>query len=203
MCFRITVLACSFLLALTSNTKAQYDPRPVAGETGKPPVYDSVVYYTQAKTYVNPVLGGDHPDPTMLKVGDDFYMCGSTFHFTPYLPILHSRDLVHWQEISRVVPPNWNELKSDHPGDGIWQGAVTFFYGSYWIYFSNGNSGGQYFSKAPSPGGPWSAPERVKTTATTGPIGRQAGEPHPEDRPRWSPGRRCHQHRLDQRERTI
>lgn len=171
MCFRITVLAISFLLALTINTKAQYDPGPAAGETGKPPVYDSAVYYNLEKTYVNPVLGGDHPDPTVLKAGNDFFMCGSTFHFTPYLPILHSKDLVHWQEISRVVPPDWNELKTDSPGGGIWQGAVTYFYGSWWIYFSNGNSGGQYFSKAPSPKGPWATPEKVKTTSTTGPVG--------------------------------
>jgi xylan 1,4-beta-xylosidase len=38
-------------------------------------------YYQQVKTYVNPVLPGDHPDPTLLKVGDDFYHCGSSFHF--------------------------------------------------------------------------------------------------------------------------
>ena len=52
---------------------------------------DSLKYYNEVKTYVNPVLPGDHPDPTLLKVGDDFYHCGSTFHFTPYLPIYHSK----------------------------------------------------------------------------------------------------------------
>ncbi len=133
--------------------------------------FDSSVYYTQVKTYLNPILGGDHPDPTMLKVGDDFYMCGSSFHFTPYLPILHSKDLVHWQEIGRVVPADWAELKSGKPGAGIWQGAITYFYGTYWMYFSNGNGGGQYFSKANSPNGPWSQPVKVKTNASTGPIG--------------------------------
>ena len=61
--------------------------------------------YNEVKTYVNPVLPGDHPDPTMLRVGDDFYHCGSSFHFTPYLPIYHSKDMVHWEVISRVVPP--------------------------------------------------------------------------------------------------
>jgi hypothetical protein len=44
--------------------------------------------FQQVNTYVNPVLPGDHPDPTLLKVGDDFYHCGSSFHFTPYLPII-------------------------------------------------------------------------------------------------------------------
>jgi xylan 1,4-beta-xylosidase len=67
---------------------------------------DSSVYYNQVKTYVHPVLPGDHRNPTLLKVGDDFYHCGSSFHFTPYLPVLHPKDLVHWQIISRVVPPS-------------------------------------------------------------------------------------------------
>ena len=63
---------------------------------------DSLSFYQSVKTYVNPVLPGDHPDPTLLKVGDDFYYCGSTFHFNPYLPIYHSKDLVHWEIISIV-----------------------------------------------------------------------------------------------------
>jgi beta-xylosidase len=134
-------------------------------------VPDSAVFYRQVNTYVNPVLGGDHPDPTLFKDGDDFYMCGSCFHFTPYLPILHSKDLVHWEEICRVVSPGWKELAADRPSGGIWQGAITYFYGSYWIYFSNGNSGGQYFCKSNSPAGPWSEPVKVKTTPTTGSIG--------------------------------
>ncbi len=50
---------------------------------------DSSVYYSQVKTYINPVLPGDRPDPTLLKGGDDFYHCGSSFHFTPYLPEAH------------------------------------------------------------------------------------------------------------------
>src|SRR5579871_4316014 len=57
-------------------------------------------------TYLNPVLPGDHPDPTLLKVGDDFYHCGSSFHFSPYLPVYHSKDLVHWEIIGRVVAPS-------------------------------------------------------------------------------------------------
>jgi beta-xylosidase len=129
---------------------------------------DSAAFYSQVKTYVNPVLPGDHPDPTLLKVGDDFYHCGSSFHFNPYLPIYHSKDLVHWEVISRVVPLQHASHVADRPSAGIWQGAITYFYGSYWVYFS---SGGQWFSKAPSPRGPWSAPVQVKTNAATGPLG--------------------------------
>jgi len=125
-------------------------------------------FYQEVKTYTNLVLPGDHPDPTLLKVGDDFYHCGSTFHFTPYMPIYHSKDLVHWEVISRVLPPAKAGWVSDRPSAGIWQGAITYFYGSYWIYFS---SGGQYFCKADSPAGPWSDPVELKTNPITGPLG--------------------------------
>ncbi|HMI64008.1 MAG TPA: family 43 glycosylhydrolase, partial [Puia sp.] len=129
---------------------------------------DSSGFYNEVKTYVNPVLPGDHPDPTLLKVGGDFYHCGSSFHFTPYLPVYHSRDLVHWEVISRVLPPSGAGFVADRPSAGIWQGAITHFYGSYWIYFS---SGGQWFCKAASPHGPWSEPQKVRTDAATGDLG--------------------------------
>src|ERR1019366_3189293 len=76
--------------------------------------------YQQVNTYVNPVLPGDHPDPTLLKVGDDFYHCGSSFHFNSYLPIYHSKDLVHWEVISRVVPSaKAGAYIGDRPSGGI------------------------------------------------------------------------------------
>lgn len=126
------------------------------------------VFYNEVKTYVNPVLHGDHPDPTMLKVGDDFYHCGSSFHFTPYLPIYHSKDMVHWQVISRVAPPSVGNWVTDSPSAGIWQGAITYFYGSFWIYFS---SNGQWFSKAETPLGPWTTPVKVETNPKTSRLG--------------------------------
>jgi xylan 1,4-beta-xylosidase len=138
------------------------------GSLAQNSMVDSSGYYNQVRTYLNPVLPGDHPDPTLLKVGDDFYHCGSSFHFTPYLPIYHSKDLVHWEVISRIVHASRAEMVSDKPSAGIWQGAITYFYGSYWIYFS---ANGQWFCKAPSPAGPWSAPVPVQTNPTTGPLG--------------------------------
>ncbi|RZL16910.1 MAG: carbohydrate-binding protein [Pedobacter sp.] len=129
---------------------------------------DSALFYRTVQTYVNPVLPGDHPDPTLLKVGDDFYHCGSTFHFNPYMPIYHSKDLVHWEVISRVLSQENAGWVSDKPSAGIWQGAITYFSGSYWIYFS---AGGQWFCKADSPKGPWSKPVEVKSNPQTGNLG--------------------------------
>jgi len=125
-------------------------------------------FYREVKTYTNPVLPGDHPDPTLLKIGDDFYHCGSSFHFMPYMPIYHSKDLFHWEVIGRVLPPSKAGWVNDRPSAGVWQGALTYFYGSYWIYFS---SNGQWFCKADSPKGPWTDPVEVKTNPVTGPLG--------------------------------
>src|SRR5579872_639737 len=96
---RTRILLITVFLSIINFLNAQM-PAPV----GRYSNADSAGFYQRVGTYVNPVLPGDHPDPTLLKVGDDFYHCGSSFHFTPYLPVYHSRDLIHWEEISRVVP---------------------------------------------------------------------------------------------------
>lgn len=127
--------------------------------------------YQYVTTYINPIMPGDHPDPSLLKVGDDFYASGSSFHFTPYGLLLHSTDLVHWRVLTRVIPANWSGLLSAAPAAGTWGGTLSYFYGSYWYYFSNTVGGGQYVCKASKPEGPWSTPVKVKTTADTGPIG--------------------------------
>jgi xylan 1,4-beta-xylosidase len=168
MTYRFIAIASLSLLSINNNLKAQYTSAAGAPISTSSTRVDSSAFYSEVKTYVNPVLPGDHPDPTLLKVGDDFYHCGSSFHFTPYLPIYHSKDLVHWEVISRVVPPSKAGFVTDRPSAGIWQGAITHFYDSYWIYFS---ANGQWFSKAPSPKGPWSVPVQVKTNATTGNLG--------------------------------
>lgn len=165
---RVIAVACLSLLALKNTIKAQNTATTAEGGGINSSAVESPAYYNGVKTYVNPVLPGDHPDPTLLKVGDDFYHCGSSFHFTPYLPVYHSKDLVHWEVISRVVPPAKAPFVTDRPSAGIWQGALTYFYGSYWIYFS---ANGQWFSRASSPKGPWSDPVQVKTNPKTGPLG--------------------------------
>jgi xylan 1,4-beta-xylosidase len=135
------------------------------------PGSDPSRYYQYQETYVNPVCPGDHPDPSLLQVGDDFYASGSSFHFNPFSPILHSKDLVHWDNIARVVPSNWGGLSSASPSAGVWGGTLSYFINSFWYYFSNTAGGGQYFCKALTPAGPWSVPVKVKTTAETGYIG--------------------------------
>lgn len=113
-------------------------------------------------TYMNPVLPGSHPDQTLLKVGNDFYTAGSSFHWTPNFPIYHSTDLVHWEIISNVVSPDWSILKAnDGPKDGTWQGALAYFDNKYWAFFFI-HGAGQFFCTASDPKGPWTSPVQVQ-----------------------------------------
>lgn len=53
--------------------------------------------------FTNPVVKGCYPDPSVCRVGDDFYLVNSSFEFFPGLPVLHSRDLVHWKTIGHCL----------------------------------------------------------------------------------------------------
>ena len=108
------------------------------------------------KTYMNPVIPGDHPDCTITKVGDDFYTTGSSFNVTPV--IYHSTDLVHWEAIAQPVSASWSNY-GDTPGGGCWGGHIVFYNDKWWDFFSRANT--MYFVKADDPKGPWSSPTKV------------------------------------------
>ncbi len=109
-------------------------------------------------TYINPVIPGDHPDPTLTKIGTDFYSSGSSFNPTP--KIYHSTDLVHWEVIAQPVSASWSTY-GDDPGGGIWGGHMVYYHDLYWHYFGRGG-GNMYFVTADQPEGPWSSPTRVQ-----------------------------------------
>lgn len=114
-------------------------------------------------TYVNPVIPGDHPDPTLTRVGDDYYTSGSSFNVTP--KIYHSTDLVHWEVIAQPVAADWN-LYGDVPGGGIWGGHMVFHDGLYWHFFGRGTGDrAMYYTTAAKPEGPWGPPFRMTVPA--------------------------------------
>ncbi len=118
------------------------------------------------KTYMNPVIPGDHPDPTLTKIGKYFYTSGSSFNPTP--KIYRSTDLVHWEVIAQPVSASWSEY-GDSPGGGIWGGHMVYYKGKYWHFFGRGG-GSMYFVTADNPEGPWSNPTRMRV-----PSGMPAG----------------------------
>ena len=104
-------------------------------------------------TFMNPVIPGDHPDPTLTRVGKNFYTTGSSFSPTPV--IYHSTDLVHWKAIAQPVSATWSQY-GKNPGDGCWGGHLIYYGNKYWDFF--GHWGTMYFVTATKPEGPWSAP---------------------------------------------
>ena len=53
--------------------------------------------------YRNPVIPGFHPDPSFCRVEEDYYLVTSSFEYFPGVPVYHSRDLVHWEQIGHVL----------------------------------------------------------------------------------------------------
>lgn len=87
-----------------------------------------------AKSYHNPVRRGFAPDPSVVRVGDDYYMVNSSFVSFPCLPISHSRDLVHWQTIGHAVSnPEWIDLTGLDSGRGFWAPDISFHKGKFYI----------------------------------------------------------------------
>jgi xylan 1,4-beta-xylosidase len=113
------------------------------------------------KSYINPVIPGDHADCTVTKIGNDFYTTGSSFNVTPV--IYHSTDLVHWEAIAQPVSASWSGY-GDAPGGGCWGGHIVLYNGGYWHFFSRANT--MHFVKAPDPKGPWSLPIKVNNPST-------------------------------------
>jgi xylan 1,4-beta-xylosidase len=108
------------------------------------------------QTYVNPIIPGDHPDPTLTKIGKYFYTSGSSFNPTP--KIYRSTDLVHWEVIAQPVSASWSQY-GDNPGGGIWGGHMVLYNDIYWHFFAKGS---MYFVTADQPEGPWSSPTMVQ-----------------------------------------
>lgn len=105
--------------------------------------------------YCNPILYMDLSDPDVIRVGEDFYMTSSSFTYVPGLPILHSRDLVHWEIIGyaagRLPSPRY-----DRPahGCGIWAPSIRYHQGTFYIYACMPDEG-LFAWTAENPAGPW------------------------------------------------
>lgn len=108
--------------------QAGVQPRPVLS-ADQPPSLLTIEGQRQADLgngqYLNPVLPGDHPDPNVLKDGDDYYLSYSSFDYYPGVVIWHSRDLVNWTAIGPALQTNIGS---------VWALDLVKHNGRYFIY---------------------------------------------------------------------
>ena len=112
--------------------------------------------------YRNPILCTDYSDPDVIRVGDVFYMTASSFQYTPGLPVLTSRDLIHWDLVSYALD-NIREAGYERPrhGDGVWAPALRYYDGIFYIFYGMPDEG-IYCVKTADPAGKWDAPVLVR-----------------------------------------
>ncbi len=114
----------------------------------------------------NPILRGFHPDPSIIRVGADYYIATSTFEWWPGVRIHHSRDLVHWSLIEYpLTRTSQLDLRGVGPSQGIWAPCLTYddgvFYLVYTIvkaFYCNMYDTENYLVTAEDIHGPWSEP---------------------------------------------
>ncbi len=108
---------------------------------------------------VNPILLGFYPDPSVVKVGSDYYLVNSTFSYYPGIPVFHSKDLKNWKQIGNVINRHsqMNFLK-DRMTRGLFAPAISYHNGTFYLTCTNIDHGGNFVVTAKNPAGPWSDP---------------------------------------------
>jgi len=109
--------------------------------------------------YGNPVLQGFYPDPSVIRVGDDYYLVNSTFAWFPGIPVLHSRDLVNWTQIGNAIDRS-GQLNFDKMTmqQGVYAPDISWHVGKFYILNTCVGCGGNFVITATNPAGPWSDP---------------------------------------------
>ena len=111
----------------------------------------------------NPIIPGFHPDPSVCRVGDDFYVVQSSFHYFPGVPIYHSKDLVNWELIGNVLDRESQlPLKGANSWLGIYAPTIRYHEGTFYMITTNVANGGNFMVTATNPAGPWSEPVWLK-----------------------------------------
>lgn len=144
----------SFLLVLAALASA-----PVASLSAAAPARSWTADNGNG-TFTNPLFYDEFSDPDLIRVGEDFYLAGTTMHAMPGLVVLHSRDLVNWRFLSYAfdrltLGPEFDLVEGREAyGQGIWAPCIRYHEGTFYI-FSNVNGHGMQVFTATDPAGPW------------------------------------------------
>lgn len=113
----------------------------------------------QTHGYSNPVIKGFYPDPSVCRVGEDYYLVNSSFVYWPGVPIFHSRDLIHWQQIGNCLdrPSQLKVAEQPHWG-GIYAPTIRHHDGTFYMITTNTSDRGNFLVYTDDPSGSWSDP---------------------------------------------
>ena len=107
----------------------------------------------------NPIIPGFYPDPSICRVGEDFYLVCSSFELCPGIPLFHSRDLEHWEQLCNVMTPeNGFHVEKNCFNGGVMAPTIRYHNGTFYIINCNFSDRGNFIVTAKDPAGPWSAP---------------------------------------------
>lgn len=115
-------------------------------------------------TFNNPIISGFNPDPSICKVGEDYYLVTSTFEYFPGVPVYHSTDLINWEMIGHVLDrPSQLNLDSINASSGIFAPTIRYNNGVFYMATTLiGRGDGNFICTATNPAGPWSEPHWIK-----------------------------------------
>src|SRR5689334_15537757 len=120
-------------------------------------VPESAILRDAQRQYVNPILAGFYPDPSIVRMGGDYYLVNSSFSWYPGVSIFHSRDLVNWTQIGHVLDrPSQLPLKGAGISRGIFAPTIRHHNGLFYMITTNVSEGGNFYVTAKHPAGPWS-----------------------------------------------
>jgi xylan 1,4-beta-xylosidase len=117
-------------------------------------------------TIRNPILPGFNPDPSILRVGDDYYIATSTFEWYPGVQIHHSSDLANWELVTRpLTRKSQLDMRGDPDSCGVWAPCLTYADGLFWLIYTDVKrkdgsfkDAHNYLVTAAAIDGPWSDP---------------------------------------------
>lgn len=122
---------------ITSGDRNLVTPYQIAWENGHKELlayYEKQVGTPYEKMYHNPIRTGMFPDPSIVRVGGDYYMVNSSFIFFPCIPVSHSKDLIHWEIIGHAITnPAWAHLEELEGGRGYWAPDISYDNGTFYI----------------------------------------------------------------------
>mgnify|MGYP005833901315 CR=1 FL=1 len=109
--------------------------------------------------YTNPVIPGFHPDPSVCKKGEDYYLVTSSFEYFPGVPVFHSRDLIHWEQIGHCLTRRSQlDLEGAPCAGGIFAPTLRYHNGLFYMITTNVSGRGNFYVTAKDPAGEWSDP---------------------------------------------